>query len=119
MTDPASVPEARPQLSRLALRYTGLRFGVFAVCFGVGCAVMLPLDGSSAPTFFKAALIAAVLSLPISFVLGRDLRAQIAAGIEDQRSASRARADDDAARVAAARARRQRSTDAATDQPVQ
>ena len=95
------------RLSRLALRYTGLRFAVFAACFGVGCAIMLPLDGASGPTFAKAGLIAAVLSLPLSFVLGRDLRAKIAAGIDDQRATSRARAEEDAARVAAARARRQ------------
>jgi len=94
------------RLSRLALRYTGLRFAVFGVVFGLGCAVMLPLDGVSGPSFFKAALIAAVVSLPVSFVVGKDLRARIALGIEEQRSASRARAADDAARVDAVRAQR-------------
>ena len=103
------------RLSRLALRYTALRFAVFAACFGVGCAIMLPLDGASGPTFAKAGLIAAVLSLPLSFVLGRDLRAKIAAGIDGQRAASRARAAEDAERVAAARARRRTGTSTPAD----
>jgi hypothetical protein len=93
-------------LSRLTLRYTALRLGVFAACFAVGCAVMLPLDGTSGPTFAKAGLIAAVASLPLAFTVGRDLRARIAVAIEEQRAAGRARAASDAARVAAARERR-------------
>ena len=103
----------RATLSGLALRYTALRTAVFGACFGIGCAVMVPLEGTSGTTLFKAGLIAAVISLPLSFVLGRELRARIALTIEAQRAAGRARSDDDAERVAAARARR--SSDAVAD----
>jgi hypothetical protein len=107
----ADVAEAvsRPPrpLRALAVRYTALRLGIFTVCFGIGVAIFVPAAGAQRTSFLDAGLVAIVLSIPGAFVLGRGLRGEITDAIDAQRAVSRARADADAARVEAARARRQ------------
>jgi Protein of unknown function (DUF4229) len=66
--------------------YTALRFGMFFVLFGV-----LWLVGVSA---FLAAIIAVVLSLPLSYVLLARPRAALAANLEQRVNARKAHTDE-------------------------
>jgi hypothetical protein len=97
------VPEG---LGRIAAKYTVLRLSILALSFGVACAVLLPWLGSTTATLFKAVLVAFVVSIPLSFFLGRSLRDQMTAALDVQRRASKARVDDTAARVRAVEERR-------------
>ena len=88
-------------LGKVALKYTALRLGILAVAFGVSCAIVLPLAGTSTDDVFKAALVAFVVTVPLSYWLGRDLRGRMSVLLTEQRSASRARVDDTTARYKA------------------
>jgi hypothetical protein len=105
---PAEAASAGPRpLRALAVRYTALRLGIFAVCFALGVAIFVPTAGAQRTSFLDAGLLAIVASIPAALVLGRNLRGEITDAIDAQRAVARAKADDDAARVEAARARRQ------------
>ncbi|WP_234320405.1 DUF4229 domain-containing protein [Streptomyces sp. SBT349] len=94
----------RSFLSHPALRYTGMRFGVFAVCFVVIAALayigVLPESVGTANPLWLA-LLAIVVSAPISLVVLRAQRdamsEQVAAGVDrakERLNANRAMEDD-------------------------
>jgi len=86
--------------------YSLLRLGVFAVCSGAAAAVVLPLTGSGqlGSRLLACALVGAVVSIPVSLVLGRGLRADVAAGLERSRVERAGQREDYDARVRAVRA---------------
>jgi len=81
------VTRARPGgVGRAAARYTALRVGVFVGCFGVAAAVVLPLTGGRTDErLLAAALVGAVVSVPLSLLFGRRLRAELAAALGEAR----------------------------------
>jgi UPF0716 family protein affecting phage T7 exclusion len=66
--------------------YTALRFGLFFVLWGLLWVARVP--------GFLAAVIALVLSVPLSYVLLRKQRAQLAANLEQRIDARKARQHD-------------------------
>jgi hypothetical protein len=88
-------------LGKVAAKYTGLRLGIMLIAFGLSCAVVLPLAGTAADDYFKAAVIALVITLPLSYWLGKDLRERMSVLLTQQRDASRARVEDTQARYRA------------------
>lgn len=86
-----------------AARYTGLRFGLAALCFVVALAVLVPTLGGHPDVYFGAGLGALLASVPLSFVVGKGLRAELAAAVDAQRQGAAARRRDYDERIEAAR----------------
>ena len=61
--------------------YTGARFGIFAVLYGVIIGVYLLVHGGPLPIFWPLA-VAALLSAAISAYALRDLRERVATGVQ-------------------------------------
>lgn len=87
------------------LRYTALRLAIFAGCLAASCAIVLPLTAGEglARRLVLAAAVAAVVSVPLSLLLGRRLRAELAAALDSAAGRRRALVESDAERVRAAR----------------
>ena len=94
-----------PSVARAAAHYTLLRLAVFLGCFVIALAVVLPLSASEpvARRLALAALPAAVLSVPLSLLLGRGLRTQLAGALDAARRRRASSTEDYAARSRAAR----------------
>ncbi len=97
--------DAPRSVAAATARYSLLRLGVFAGCLVVALAVVLPLSTGEplARRLLVSAGVAAVASVPASLALGRRLRAELAAALAAAQETRRAQAEDDAARVRAAR----------------
>ncbi len=101
--DPAAVePEPRASLGSTMARYSVLRLGIFAALFLTAALVLVPTLGSRSG-WLDAGLVAVVVSLPVSYRLGRPMREAVTDSIDQRRAAARQRDADDAARIEAAR----------------
>jgi hypothetical protein len=101
------VAERSRTLGALVRRYTLLRLGVFAAAYAVAAVIIVPLAWGHRGVWLLPGVPAIAISLVVAYVLGKGLRAEISDAIDAQRAAARSRADDNAARIEAARARRQ------------
>jgi hypothetical protein len=101
-TEVSAEPEPRASLGSTMARYSVLRLGIFAALFLTAAMVLVPTVGSRAG-WLDAGLVAVVVSLPVSYRLGRPMREAVTDSIDQRRAASRQRDADDAARIDAAR----------------
>jgi hypothetical protein len=89
-------------MRELVVRYTLLRFGIFAGVYAVAAAIMLPFLPARV-ALLDAGLAAVLVSFPLAAWIGRPMRAELTDAIQARQDASRARDADDAARVEAVR----------------
>lgn len=102
MTEP---PGGTRSVAAATVRYTLLRVAVLLGCLAVALAVVLPLTGGEplARRVLVAGLAAAVASVPLSLLVGRRRRAELAGALAEASRRRRAEAEDYAARVRAGR----------------